>query len=323
MFKTRITELLGIQYPILQGGMVHLSRAELAAAVSNAGGLGILISAHFLTGEELRNEIRRTKQLTDKPFGVNVSLFPSVRPLPNDEFVQVIVEEEVAAVETSGVRTPAEFVPRLKHGGVKVIHKCASAKHAAAAERAGADAVTVVGLENGGAVGMDDVSTLILAPRAVDSVSIPVIAGGGIGDARGFVAALALGAEGVVMGTLFMTTKECSTHPKFKEGMLQASELDTVVLEKSIRNAHRMLKNKAADRLIEMEARGAGLDEMLAIIGGDNYKKVAVDGNLDAGTAYCGQVVGLINEVLTVQEIFNRIIEGARNIREKLSDTLS
>ncbi|MFC1919243.1 NAD(P)H-dependent flavin oxidoreductase [Chloroflexota bacterium] len=323
MFKTKITEMLGIQYPILQGGMAHLSRAELAAAVSNAGGLGIIISAHFPSGKDLRQEIKKTKELTDKPFGVNLSLFPSVKPIPNEEFVQVIIDEKLAAVETSGFRAPEEFVPPLRQAGVKVIHKCASARHAAKAESVGVDAVAVVGLENGGAVGMDNVGSLVLIPKAVSSVRIPLIAGGGIGDARGFVAALALGAEGVVMGTAFMATKECPTHPSFRALMLRSTELDTVVIERSIRNAHRSLKSKAVDKVLEMESRGASLEELLTVVGGENFKKVVMDGELDAGPAYCGQVVGLINNILTVQELFDSIVSEAREIQNRLSAILN
>lgn len=319
MLKTRITEMLGIEYPLIQGGMQWISRAELAAAVSNAGGLGIITSATFKDGDELRKEVLKAKELTGKPFGVNISLFPSVRPLPNDEFVAVVAEERLAAVETSGVRSPAEFIPRLHAAGVKVIHKAATVRHALKGAQAGADAVTVVGYENGGAVGMEDVTTMVLVPRAVDQIAVPVIAGGGIADARGFVAALALGAEGVVIGTRFMATQESPVHPRFKEWMLKSQENETVLVERSIRNTHRALRNEAAEKVLELEARGASFEELLLWIAGENYRKVILEGELAAGMAYCGQAVGLIDRIPTVKEVIDGIIDGARAIYERLT----
>jgi len=299
--------------------MMWVSQPELAAAVSNAGGLGIITSANFNSGEGLRREIRKVKDLTDKPFGVNLSLFPAVKPIPNDEFVEVIVEEGVRAVETSGVKSPEEYISKLQAGGVKVIHKAATVRHAKKGEQIGADAVTVVGIENGGAVGMDDVTTMVLVPKAVDVMKVPVIAGGGIADARGFVAALALGAEGVVIGTRFMATKEAPIHPSFKEWMLKAQENETVLVERSIRNTHRALKNKAAEKVLEMEAKGATFEELLAWIGGDNYRRVVLEGDLDGGMAYCGQAVGLINNIPTVKEYIDSIVNGALEIGKRLS----
>jgi nitronate monooxygenase len=319
MFKTRITEMLGIQYPIIQGGMLWLSQAELAAAVSNAGGLGIITSANFNSAAELRAEIRKTKSLTDRPFGVNLSLFPAMKSIPNDEFVSVIAEEGIKAVETSGAKSPEEFIPRLHAAGVKVIHKTATVRHAKKGEQAGADAVTVVGCENGGAVGMEDVTAMVLVPKAVDTMQVPLIAGGGIADARGFVAALALGAEGVVIGTRFMATKECPTHPKFKEWMLKARENETVLVERSIRNTHRALRNKAAEKVLEMESKGATLEQLMAWISGENYRKVMLEGELEAGMAYCGQAVGLINDIPTVKEVIDGIVNGARTIGNRLT----
>lgn len=320
MLKTRVTEILGIKYPIIQGGMLWISSAELAAAVSNAGGLGIITSANFKDGDELRKEILRVKELTDQPFGVNISLFPAVRPLPNSEFVDVVAEERVAAVETSGVRSPEEFLPRLHAAGVKVIHKAATVRHAYKGEQVGADAVTIVGFENGGAVGMDDVTTMVLVPKAVKVIKVPVIAGGGIADAHGFMAALALGAEGVVIGTRFMATKESPVHPKFKEWMLKAQENETVLVERSIRNTHRALRNKAAEAVLELEAKEATFEELLAWIGGENYRRVVLEGDLENGMAYCGQAVGLINEIPSVKEFIDGIIKGAQVIYKRLSN---
>lgn len=318
MFSTRVTEMLGIRYPIIQGGMAGISGAKLAAAVSNAGGLGIIVSSMFSSGEELRKEIRKAKELTDQPFGVNISLFPSIRLLPNDEFVDVVCEEGVAAVETSGVRSPEEFVPRLKQANVKIIHKCAGVRYAMTAERVGADAVTVVGFENGGATGMNDTTTFVLIPQTVDAVNIPVIGGGGIGDARGFLAALALGAEGVVMGTRFMATHECPVHPKFKEWLLRATATDTVIVERSIRNTHRVLRNAASQRVEEMEARGASLEELLPVIAGVQGRKVWNNGDLEAGIVSCGQVVGLVNELKSVKEVIEGIVQEAAELHSRL-----
>lgn len=319
MFKTRVSKLLGIEYPIIQGGMMWISRAELAAAVSNAGGLGIIISAFFSEPEELRKEIQKTKELTKKPFGVNISLFPSIIPLPNDEFIDILIEEGVPVVETSGVRSPEEHMERFKKAKVKVIHKVATVRHAAKAEKVGVDAVAVVGVENGGATGMDDVTTFCLIPRAVDTLKIPVIAGGGIADARGFVAALALGAEGVVIGTRFMATRESPAHPKFKEWMLKSKETDTVLVQRSISNTHRALKNEAAEKEMEMEKRGATLEELLPVISGGLSQKVILQGELEAGMAYCGQAVGLIDETLKVKEVIDNIVSGAIAIGKRLS----
>jgi len=318
MFKTRITEMLGIQYPIICGGMIFITRAELVAAVSNAGGFGIISSAHLETPMALRDEIRKTKSLTDRPFGVNISMFPSVRPIPNREFVEVIVEEGVKAVETSGEQSPAEYVPRLKEGKVIVIHKAATVRHCLKGQEVGADILTIVGMENGGATGMEDVSTLVLVPILVDAAKVPVIAGGGIGDGRGLIAALALGAEGIVMGTRFMATKECPIHPKYKEWLLKATERDTVLVMRSIRNTHRVLKSKVAEELQKLEARGASLEEMLPIIGGDASKRVALEGDLDAGNALAGEAVGLIHDIPTVKELIDRIVGEAQVVVQQL-----
>ena len=319
MFKTRVTEILGIEYPIIAGGMMPLSTAEFAAAVSNAGGLGIIISANFTTASGLREEIRKAKSLTDKPIGVNINLFlREGAPWPNEEFIEVVIEEGIEAVETSGIRSPAEYIPRLREGNVKVMHKVTTVRHALSAEQAGADIVGIIGSEQGGAVGMDEVTTMVIIPAAVNALKVPVVAGGGIGDARGFVAALALGAEGVIIGTRFMATKECPVHPKFKEWMLQARENDTVILERSIRMTHRALKNRAAEKVLEMEARGAPLEELLPLIGGESTRKLFLEGDLDAGIAHCGQIVGLINEIPTVKELIEGIVIEAKAIGKRL-----
>jgi len=292
MFKTRLTELLGIKYPIICGGMRNLSRAELVAAVSDAGGLGILDSSRFKSAGELREEIVRTRELTPKPFGVNITLFPWGDAALNDQFIDVIVEEKVRAVETSGFRGPGEFIERLHKGNVRLIHKVAAVKHALAAEKEGADAVTIVGFEQGGALGRDDWTTFILVPRAVDELKIPVLAGGGIADARGLVAALALGAEGVVMGTLFMATSECITHPAFKKWMVNARETDLAMIGQTIGRKSRVIKNEVTEDILKMEVSRASAEEITRIMGEQGSGNVYFDGNVAEGIAGCGQVVG-------------------------------
>jgi nitronate monooxygenase len=320
MFKTRVTEILGIEYPIIAGGMMPLSTAEFAAAVSNAGGLGIITSANFTTASGLREEIRKAKTLTDKPLGVNINLFlREEAPWPTEKFIEVVIEEEIKAVETSGIRSPAEYIPRLREANVKVMHKVTTVRHALKAEQVGADLVGIIGSEQGGAVGMDEVTTMVIVPAAVNALEVPVVAGGGIGDARGFVAALALGAEGVIIGTRFMATKECPVHPKFKQWMLQARENDTVILERSIRMTHRALKNRTADKVLEMEARGASLEELLPLISGEGARKLFLEGELDAGIAHCGQIVGLINDIPTVKELIEGIVIEAKAIGKRLA----
>lgn len=319
MFKTRVTELFGIQYPIIQGGMARASNPELVAAVSNAGGLGILVSATTGSKDALRADIKKVKALTNKPFGVNLSFFPAVRPIPNDDYVEVIMAEKVAMVETSGFRTPDEFVKPLHGAGVKIMHKCAASRHAVSAEKAGVDAVAVVGFENGGAMGMDDVTTMILVPATVSQVKLPVLAGGGIADSRGFTAALALGAEGVVVGTRFMATQECSLHPKFKEWMTRCTERDTIPIQRSMKNTHRALRNTVALKVVEMESRGATVQELLAVIGGEGGRKVMHNGDLEAGIGLSGQCVGLIDRVSTVKDVIDEMVGGARAFQRRLA----
>lgn len=316
--KTRITELLGIKYPIIQGGMQWLSRAEFAAAVSNAGGLGLITAATHPGKKELVEEIRKTRELTDKPFGVNISMLPEISSKEKTvEYFEAVIEEKVPVVETSG-RSPEEFVPYLKQAGIKLIHKVPAVRFAQKAERVGADAVTIVGFECGGHPGMDDVTTLILTPKASANLSIPVIAGGGIADARGFVAALALGAEGVVMGTRFVATTESLAHPKFKEWIVQAQETDTVIIQRSIRNPARVMRNAAAEKVAEMESRGANLEELLTVISGRVGRRALFEGDLDGGTFAIGQCVGLIHEIKPVKDVIEEIVNGAEEVLARL-----
>jgi NAD(P)H-dependent flavin oxidoreductase YrpB (nitropropane dioxygenase family) len=310
VFKTRITEMFGIEYPIIQGAMLWLSRAELVAAVSNAGGLGIISALTFPTARELREEIKKTKSMTDKPFAVNITLLPTIRAVDYQRYIDVTIEEGVRIIETAG-RSPEPYIKQLKDAGVKTMHKAARIKDVKTAERLGVDAVTIVGFEAAGHPGMDEVTTLVLVPSAVDAVNIPVIAGGGIGDARGFVAALALGAEGVLMGTRFMVSKECPLHPKIRQWILDAGETDTLIIERSIRNAARVMKTDFSQRVLEMEEKGATLEELLPMISGDRSKRSYTSGDVNDATIACGQVVGLIHSLPTVKEIIDGIINEA------------
>ncbi len=317
MFETRITTMFGIKYPILLGGLYWLGRAELVAAVANAGGLGFITSATFDSPEAVRAEIRKARDLTDRPIGLNINLFPSLRPQPVEEWVRVAVEEKVPVVETSG-RSPEAIVAPLHAGGVKIMHKVAGVRYARTTERLGCDAVCVVGYECGGYPGLDQVTTLVMVPLAVDAVQIPVVAGGGFADGRGMVAALALGAEAVLMGTRFMATQECRGHPAWKEYLVNASETETVLALRSVGFPARLIKNAAAQRIIELEDRHAAQEEILraaSAMGGEVYDS----GNIDAGIADAGQCMGLIHDVPTVKELIDRIVEQAIRVRERLN----
>lgn len=321
MFKTRVTEMLAIDYPIIVGGMQWVSNAELVAAVGNAGGMSMLAAGNFPSREELRDEIRKVKDLSDKPFGVNVTFMPTLRAVDRESLIDVAIEEGVRAFETSG-RIAPEHVQRIKKGGARHIHKVARIRDAKTAERLGVDAVAIVGFECGGAPPMDDITTFVQIPLAVDAVSIPVIAGGGIGDARGFVAALALGAEGVVMGTRFMATKESLVHQNVKQTIIQAKETDTIPVLRSLRSMERVLKNEVAAKLIEMENKGATLEELIPLISGEKAREGWEKGDLTTGILPCGQVVGLINQVLSVKEVVEGIINGAKDILDRMAASM-
>lgn len=319
MFATRLTEMLGIEYPIIQGGLQWLATAQLASAVSEAGGLGIISSHSFPDQESLRKEIRRMKEKTQKPFGVNLSILPG---LTNEdqmmELLKVISEEKVPVVETSG-RSPEPFIQKLKSEGIKLIHKVPSVRFAQKAESVGADAVTVVGFECGGRPGMDEVTSLVLIPRAVESVKIPIIAGGGIADGRGFLAALALGAEGVVMGTRFVTTQECPAHTRIKEAFVNANETDTLMIYRSIQNVARVLKNKAAQKIVSLEQEGASLEELMTATRSRMSPNAYQEAEADETIIGCGQCVGLIHKVKSVREVIEDIIQDAQSVLYKLN----
>ncbi|HEY76524.1 MAG TPA: nitronate monooxygenase [Thermoflexia bacterium] len=314
MFQTRVTQLLGIEYPIVGGCMMHISTPEFVAAISNAGALGMLASAMYETQEEFWEAVRRVKSLTDKPFGVNLSLFPALRPIDNELYVEVILEEGVPVVETSGHRPPEDLLARLKAAGVVTMHKCVSVRHALSAQRAGVDLVTVFGSEGGGHIGELGLSTLVLVPLAADALEIPVLAAGGIADGRGFLAALALGAEGVTIGTRLLLTEECPIHPDLKQALIEARETDTLPILGTLHNTLRAWRNEAALKVAELEQQGADLWEILSVAAGTNTRRMLEEGDVNGGVLACSQGVGLMREVKPVAEVIRGMVEEAREI---------
>lgn len=310
--KTRITELLGIERPIVQGGMHFVGLADLAAAVSNAGGLGMITALTLKTPELLAEEIARCKRMTDKPFGVNLTFLPAFSEPPYPDYIRVIIEAGITVVETAG-RSPEAYMTALKAGGIKVIHKCTSVRHALKAQAIGCDAVSVDGFECGGHPGEDDVPNMILLPRAADQLSIPFIASGGMADGRSLVAALALGAEGMNMGTRFLATKEAPVHDNVKQAIVAASELDTRLVMRPLRNTERVLNNRGVEELLEIEReRGADLkiEDIIDQVAGI-YPKVMRDGDVEAGAWSCGMVAGLIDDIPSVGDLMDRIMAEA------------
>ncbi|MBR0870334.1 nitronate monooxygenase [Bradyrhizobium tropiciagri] len=322
--KTAITELFGIQHPIIQGGMHYVGFAEMAAAVSSAGGLGIITGLTQKTPELLAKEIARCRDMTDKPFGVNLTFLPSFTAPPYPEYIAAIREGGVKIVETAG-RSPEQYMPALKAAGIKVIHKCTSVRHSLKAEKIGCDAVSVDGFECGGHPGEDDVPNMILLPRADEELSIPFVASGGMADARSLVAALSMGAAGMNMGTRFIATKEAPVHPNVKKALVEANELDTRLVMRALRNTERVLKNKGVDELLEIEREKGGklrIEDIHEQVAGV-YPKVMIDGEMDAGAWSCGMVVGLIHDVPTVKELIDRIMSEAEEIiRRRLTGFL-
>ena len=316
MFQTKFTKDFNVEYPIMQGGMMWISKKELVSAVSNAGGLGILSALSFETPDLLANEIEQTKKLTTRPFGVNLTFLPTLKPVNYDAYIDAIVQSGVKIVETAG-RNPADYIEKLKNNNIKVIHKCTSIRHAIKAQNIGCDYVSIDGFECAGHPGEDDVTSLILIPRAKDELNIPVIASGGFGDARGFVAALSLGACAVNMGTRFMMTKEAPVHENIKQALLKAKETDTVLVERSLKNTLRAFKNKHALKVLELENNKATLEELAPHLSGLNGKKMLEEGLIDNALLACGQVIGLINDIPTTKEVIVNIINQAKQIIEQ------
>jgi len=313
--KTKITELFNIEHPVIQGGMHYVGFAEMAAAVSNAGGLGIITGLTQKTPGDLANEIARCREMTDKPFGVNLTFLPAFTAPDYPGYVKAIIEGGVKIVETAG-RSPEAYMPYFKEAGIKVIHKCTSVRHALKAEKIGCDAVSVDGFECGGHPGEDDIPNMILLPRAAEELSIPFVASGGIGNAQQLVAALALGAEGINMGTRFIATKEAPVHENVKQAIVQASELDTRLVMRGLKNTERVLTNSAVERLIAKEtAMGDKLqfsDIQEEVVG--VYPKIMKDGEMDVGAWSCGMVAGLISDIPSCNELIERIVNDAEEI---------
>jgi len=318
--KTRITELFGIEHPIIQGGMHYVGFAELAAAVSNAGGLGIITGLTQKTPQDLAREIKRCHEMTDKPFGVNLTFLPVMTAPDYPGYISAIIDGGIKVVETAG-RNPQDHLPRLKDAGVKIIHKCTSVRHSLKAEAIGCDAVSVDGFECGGHPGEDDIPNMILLPRAAEELKIPFVASGGMADARSLVASLAMGADGMNMGTRFMVTKEAPIHENVKRAILEASELDTKLVMRPLRNTERVLQNAATDRLLEKEDRlgkDLKIDDIMEEVAGV-YPKIMIDGDMDAGVWSCGMVAGLIHDIPTCQELIETIMSEAELlIRQRL-----
>ncbi|NWF96121.1 MAG: nitronate monooxygenase [Candidatus Thorarchaeota archaeon] len=320
MIKTRVTEMLGCKYPIVAGTMARISNPEFVAAASNAGACAVLASANYRSPDDLRDAIQRTRSLTSQPFAVNINLFPALMPQDKlEDYVDATIAEGVKVIETSGHKAPEELVPKFKNSGAIWIHKCAGVRYALKGASLGADIITVVGYENGGATGTLDIGTLVMTPSVVDAVDVPVIAGGGVADGRGVAAVLALGAEGVIMGTRMMATKECPIHNQLKQAFVKAAETDTCLVLRSVGNTHRVWKNGAAQRLLELESQGAPLFKLIQVAAGDKAEEMYRNGDIDLGVVACGQGVGLVRDIPTVRELLDRVMAEAEDVISRLS----
>ena len=314
--KTRITELFGIEHPIVQGGMQWVGRAELVSAVANGGGLGFITALTQPSPEDLTKEIARTREMTDKPFGVNLTILPTLKPVPYQEYAQAIADSGVKIVETAG-RSPEPFMPTFKTAGIKVIHKCTSVRHSVKAEAVGCDAVSIDGFECAGHPGEDNIPGLILLPATADKMTIPFVASGGFGDARGLVAALALGADGINMGSRFMATLEAPIHDNVKEAMVAADERNTELIYRPLRNTARVFKNQVASKVLEIEREKGDdikIEDLAQYVSGQRGKIVFEDGNIDQGIWSAGMVVGLINDIPSCADLISRIVREAERI---------
>jgi NAD(P)H-dependent flavin oxidoreductase YrpB (nitropropane dioxygenase family) len=318
MFKTKVTKMLGIKYPIFCGNMMNISYPEFTAACSNAGALGIMASVMYRKPEPLREALRKLMNSTDKPFAVNLNLFPMLRPVKQIDLVKVMIEEGVKIIETSGHQAPEEYIPLFKKNDVIWIHKCAGVRYAIKGASLGADIVEVVGWENGGATGRFDIGTIVLTPATVDALDIPVVGGGGITDGRGLVAVLSLGAEAGLIGTRLLTTQECPIHENLKQALLKASVYDTTLIMRSVGATHRVWNNKAAQRVLEIEESKGEQIEIFNAAAGVKSKLMYEEGDITAGVISCGQGVGLTQDIPTVKELIERIMKQAEEIVKKI-----
>ncbi len=319
MFKTKITEMLGIRYPILCGGMQWLSRAAFVAEICNAGGIAFITAESLETPDDLREEIRLTRTLTDKPFGVNLSMVPEFGVLERtQQFCDVICEEGVKVVETAG-SSPAPLLPKLKEADIKVIHKLTSVRHALSAQKHGVDAVTLIGYGSGGHIGMEGVANFVMIPKAVSELEIPVIAGGGVCNGKGFLGAMAMGAEAVLMGTAFFATRECPAHDAIKDRLVQTQETGTCLLLNSLSNPVRCVKNKLADECLALEAQNATFEEIIETVAGGKGKMAYDSGDSEISPIACGQVVGAIDKIKTVRDVIEEIVSEAEELLSRLN----
>jgi NAD(P)H-dependent flavin oxidoreductase YrpB (nitropropane dioxygenase family) len=318
--RTRITELLGIRYPIIQGGMQWVGRAELASAVSNAGGLGVLTALTQATPGALADEIARCRTMTSSPFGVNLTMLPTTNPPPYEEYLDIAIEQGVRILETAG-NVPETFFAKAKQGGLTVVHKCTAVRHALAAERRGVDAISIDAFECAGHPGEDDIGGMVLFPAAARRVTVPLIASGGIGDGRGMAAALVLGAEGVNMGTRFCATKEAPIHPNIKQLLVESTERDTNLIFRTLRNTARCLKNAVSDEVVTLERRPAGVafGDIRHLVAGSRGRDALETGDIHGGLVWAGEVVGLIDDVPTCEELIQRIVDECRSRLQALN----
>ena len=323
MLKTRITEFFGVERPIVQGGLMWIARAELAAAVANAGGIGFMTALTHPEPEGLRAEIRKCRELTDKPFGVNLTFLPTLRPPDYPAYIRVCIEEGVRFIETAG-RNPEPYMETIKGAGIRVIHKCTSVRHAVKAEKIGCDAVSIDGFEAAGHPGEDDVTSLILVPLTRDAIPLPIIASGGFADGRGLVAALGLGADGMNMGTRFVATREAPVHDNVKQALVGHTERDTRLIMRSLRNTERVMHNTAVDKVLDIESRGnTRIEDIIPFVSGLVGKELLEKGDLAKGTLAAGQCMGLIRDIPTCKELLDRIMAEAEGvIRDRFSGVL-
>ncbi len=307
--KTRVTELLGTRYPIIQGGMQWVGRAELASAVSNAGGLGILTALTQPTPEALALEIKRCREMTDKPFGVNLTILPSTAPPPYEAYLDAALDAGIRIIETAG-RSPKEFISKAKDAGAKIVHKCTAVRHALSAERAGVDAISIDGFEAAGHPGEDDIGGLVLFAAASRAVKVPLIASGGIGSGRGMAAAMMLGAEGINMGTRFCATKEAPIHDEIKQALVRAGETDTVLIFRTLRNTGRVLKNAVSEEVVATERRPGGceFEDIRQLVAGARGREALTEGRVDGGLVWASQAIGLIEDIPTCAELIERMV---------------
>ncbi len=324
MLKTRITELFGIERPIVQGGLMWVARAELAAAVANAGGIGFMTALTFPEAELLRAEIRKCREMTDKPFGVNLTFLPTLRPIDYPAYIDVCIEEGIKFIETA-CRNPEPYMAQLQSVGIKVVHKCTSVRHAVKAEKIGCDVVSIDGFEAAGHPGEDDVTSLILIPLTRDAIRLPIIASGGFADGRGLVGCLGLGADGMNMGTRFVATKEAPVHDNVKQALIQHNERDTRLIMRTLRNTERVIHNQTVDKVLEIESRGnTRIEDIAPFVSGLVGKEMLEDGDMQKGILSAGQSMGLVRDIPTCKQLLDRIMaEAEAIIKEKFAQVIN